>query len=72
MGFPLEKVELQVDLCQNVKTIMQSGASQTILQKCIEVYNEEPVIILFIEEWQDDYDPHSFSKLTVDLHGLKQ
>jgi hypothetical protein len=61
-GFPLEKVELRDDDNRDpVRTCMQSKNSQEKLKLCLHQY-EEPVLVLFLKEWQDGYDPHSFSK----------
>jgi hypothetical protein len=62
-GFPLEKVELREtnDRDNPVRTTMQSEDSQCKLQVCMRRY-KEPVLVLFLKEWQDGYDPHSFSK----------
>jgi hypothetical protein len=63
-GYPLERLELCEDIADkhnNVRTLMQSECCQRIIQKCKCLY-KEPVLILFLKEWQDGYDPHSFSK----------
>lgn len=61
-GFPLEKVELRSESDQNpVRTTMQSKDSQRKLSVC-RVRYDEPVLVLFLKEWQDGYDPHRFSK----------
>lgn len=61
-GFPLEKVELRENEDRTpVRTLMQSKSSQKILHMCQDLYNE-PVIVLFLKEWQDGYDPHAMSK----------
>lgn len=60
-GFPLEKVELREDENAPVRTLMQSRSSQRVLRKCQDLYNE-PVLVLFLKEWQDGYDPHAMSK----------
>lgn len=62
-GFPLEKVEHghSVDDNANVTTLMQSAFCQRLVTKCEATY-QEPVLLLFLKEWQDGYDPNSFSK----------
>lgn len=62
-GFPLEKVECPEgkDTFSTVRSVMQSESSQRVLRKCVKDY-KEPVLVLLLKEWQDGYDPHSFSK----------
>jgi hypothetical protein len=63
-GYPLERLEVRetnAEKSSNVRTLMQSECCQRIVQKCKGLY-KEPVLILFLKEWQDGYDPHSFSK----------
>ena len=60
LGFPIEKVEI-VEPKDNVRSVMQSQFCQQML-KVIQGLYEEPVLVLFLKEWQDDYDPHSRSK----------
>jgi hypothetical protein len=63
-GFPLEKLVVRESLSdrqKGVRSLMQSECSQRIIERCKHMYNEE-VLILQIKEWQDGYDPHSFSK----------
>jgi hypothetical protein len=61
-GFPLEKIEQRDgDNRDPVRTSMQSENSQRKLRLCLHLY-KEPVLVLFLKEWQDGYDPHSFSK----------
>lgn len=58
-GFPLEKVEFRDN--HSVHSVMQSESSQRVLRRCDKDY-KEPVLIILLKEWQDGYDPHSFSK----------
>jgi hypothetical protein len=60
-GFPLEKVELCDDENAPVRTLMQSISSQRVLRTCQDLFTE-PVLVLFLTEWQDGYDPHAMSK----------
>jgi hypothetical protein len=61
-GFPLEKINLREDDDNTpVRTLMESKSSQRILHMCRDLY-QEPVIVLFLKEWQDGYDPHAMSK----------
>ena len=40
---------------------MQSPKCQRIIRDCKDKY-DVPVLIVFLKEWQDGYDPHFFSK----------
>jgi hypothetical protein len=63
-GFPLEKLVIRESLSdrqKGVRSLIQSECSQRIIQRCKQLYKEE-VLILQLKEWQDGYDPHSFSK----------
>jgi hypothetical protein len=62
-GYPLETLEVWPTSSENrkVRTLMQSECCQRVIQKCKGLY-KEPVLILLLKEWQDGYDPHSFSK----------
>ena len=60
-GFPLEKVETLQDTNAPVRTLIQSRSSQRVLRTCQHLYTE-PVLVLFLKEWQDGYDPHAMSK----------
>ena len=70
-GFPLEKLELRDEGDNgNVQSLMQSRRCQQILRDCKDLYSE-PVVVLFLKEWQDGYDPHSFSKANRGSAWLK-
>jgi hypothetical protein len=61
-GFPLESVDVRdEDGTMPVRTLTQSRSSQAVLRQCQDLYNE-PVLVLFMKEWQDGYDPHAMSK----------
>lgn len=74
-GFPLEKLEDRgwpPDSSKMVRTLMQSAVSQRVINECKFSYGDlnsrnckagdGSVLILLLKEWQDGYDPHSFSK----------
>jgi hypothetical protein len=60
-GFAIEKLEIIKDSTAPVRTVMQSPKCQRIIRDCNNKY-DVPVLIVFLKEWQDGYDPHSFSK----------
>jgi hypothetical protein len=72
-GFPLEKLEIREENEERykyVRSLMQSEHCQRIIRKCQELY-DEPVLILLLKEWQDGYDPRSFSKANRGSAWLK-
>lgn len=60
-GFGIEKLVIVEDPTAPVRSVMQSPKCQQVIQACTNKY-DVPVLILFLKEWQDGYDPHSFSK----------
>jgi hypothetical protein len=60
-GFAIEKLEIVKDSTAPIRSIMQSPKCQRIIRDCKDKY-DVPVLIVFLKEWQDGYDPHSFSK----------
>lgn len=62
-GFPLEKIEFRDESDTSaVRSLMQSRKCQRLLRDWKSEYTKEPTVFLFLKEWQDGYDPHSFSK----------
>lgn len=62
-GFPLEKIELRDESDTSaVRSLTQSRKCQRVLRYWKSEYTKEPTVFLFLKEWQDGYDPHSFSK----------
>lgn len=61
-GFPLENLQTSEDRHDvPIRTVMEADASQAVIQRCKNAY-DEPVLVLLLREWQDGYDPRSFSK----------
>lgn len=60
-GFCMEKVHLVEEPNVPIRCVINSPVCQRVIRKCQQMY-VVPVLILFLKEWQDGYDPHSFSK----------
>jgi hypothetical protein len=70
-GYPLSTIPSNLESDQQVSNIVESRHCRTRLKEIEAMYPDDPVLVLWMLEWSDGYDPHGFSKSNRGRHGLR-
>jgi hypothetical protein len=61
-GFPLSTIPKPPSSDDRVSSIMESAYCRRRLEEIEKLYPSGPVLVLWMLEWSDGYDPHGFAK----------